>query len=337
MDELTLLHRYREDDRPADGVIVERVAAARARVEQGMRPSVVAPRRRVRVALAVGVTAVLAITAAVVLAPRSVEPTAAAVLNRAADATVDAAPTALETGEFLRVEVRESALGYVTSNGDDYDGAYRAPDVTITWIPADHSSTWVREQYSGPATAFYGGAGVRRAAERDYATEAHQGDAGSITRVAGGEFTNGELGGTPAGTITIADIPTLPRDASELLRRIVTAPGDVGASRDQRVMDTIGQLLGSGLVPLDLQAAMYKALALLPDLTVTHDQADLDGRAGTAVGLANGNYLDEIIVDDRTGAYIGRRSVQTKATGDVPAGTVASSTSVRISVTRTTP
>ena len=339
MDELTLLRRYREDDQPTDRVVAERVAAARVRIHQATRPTAAVPRRRVPILVAGSIAAVLAVTAAVVLAPRAAEPSAAAVLERAAHATIAAAPIELQPGEYLRVEVRESALGYVTSNGKDYDGAYVVPSVTVTWIPADQSAAWVREQYSAPAAAFFGGADVRKAAAAEYATDAHQGDADSVSRVAGGDFTNGELGGTPDGMITTTDIRSLPRDPAALLKRIADAPGDVGASRDERVMDTVAQLLASGLVPLDLQAAMYRTLALLPALTVTHDQVSLDGRIGTALGLpsAQGRDVSEIIVDDATGAYIGDRTVQTTTAGSVPAGTTASSTSVRISVTRSAP
>jgi RNA polymerase sigma-70 factor (ECF subfamily) len=287
------------------------------------------------------------VVAVTVLVPRHTDSAAAMVLHRAADAAVDAAPPALASGQYLEVTVTDSSLGFVAAPGtDDYrspdTSAYVLSSVTTTWIPSDRSGRWVREQYVAQPTQVYGAtaadqAAARAAGEQDYASEPHQGDADSITTAKGGSFAH-ELGGDSAGEITAADLPSLPRDPQKLLDRLAKVP-DAGADRSHRVMSAVTELLSTGLVPADLQAAMYNALALLPDLVVTHGQVALDGRSGTALGLkaTSDDYSTEIIVDDTTGTYIGHRELQGTAVGGVPAGTVASSSSVRISVTSEAP
>jgi len=351
MDELTALREYRREiaelpelaitghlERAKARFTTRRENPHDARTKQARIPAL-------RVLAPIAAAAVVAVIAVSVLVPRHSDSAAAAVLHRAADATVAAAPPALAPGQYLRVIATESSLAYVgaPSGTDDYTGAYVSPSVTATWIPKDQKSTWVREQYVERATTFYDetAAAAASAAEQaaaDYASEPHQGDPDSITRAKGGKFSNGELGGDPDGEITPADLPSLPRDPQKLLDRLAQVP-DAGVARSERVLTAASDLLATGLVPAELQSAIYDALALLPDLVVTRHQAALDGRTGTALGVKSKPGVDrtEIIVDDTTGSYIGRRTIQGAAVGPVPAGTVSSSTAVSIAVTSDAP
>ncbi|WIB77899.1 CU044_5270 family protein [Curtobacterium sp. MCPF17_002] len=256
------------------------------------------------------------------------ESAAAATLHDAARAATSAPDT---TQAFTRVTVRELALGYATSDGEHYDEGYLFPTTTITWVPRDVSGTWTRQSWSEHATTIYGGRAARAAAQQDYAASAHRDDP-VRERAAGGAFGNGELGGTPAGTLTPADIADLPRDPDALVRRIEAAPRAKGATDAEQVFDTLADFLRTGLVPNELRATVYDALAGLPGIVVTDDQASLDGRHGTAIGLDDrgGSDRREVIVDRTSGDYLGERTLQTDRVGAVPAGTVIDSASVDV-------
>ncbi|HEX8518621.1 MAG TPA: hypothetical protein VF667_03420, partial [Pseudonocardia sp.] len=73
--------------------------------------------------------------------------------------------------------------------------------------------------------------------------------------------------------------------------------------------------LKTGAAPPDLRAALYRALAKVPGLAVTDGAAEVDGRRGTALGITDpdGNRL-EMIVDPRTGAFLGTRTTDADGT-----------------------
>jgi len=342
-DELTTLRRLRPDvDALAPQVIDAALARTRQRIDaasaDNSTPTGHRRGRRRSVAITTVATLAAVATIATVLGLTQVahpESAAAVTLHDAARAT---SSTAASTEAFTRVTARERALGYVAADGEHYDQGYLADSTTITWVPRDRSGTWIREYWSEPARTFYGGAAARKAAADDYATEAHHDDP-ERQQATGGVFGNGELGGTRAGTITIADLPGLPRDPDALVRRIEAAPRSVGATDDEQVFDTLAGLLSSGLVPADLRASMYEALATLPSIVVTERQASLDGRTGTAMGLAGRSGTDrrEVIVDRSTGEYLGERTLQTRRTGSIPAGAVIDSISVETEQVRQAP
>lgn len=255
------------------------------------------------------------------------ESAAAATLHDAAHAVSASSPM---TGAYTRVTTKERSLGYASSDGGKhYDEGYLSLGTEIVWVPRDLSGTWVRKYWSEPATTFYGGAAARKMAADDYASEAHEDDPG-WQRAAAGDFTNGELGGTPAGTLTISDLVHLPRETQELVRRLEAAPRAADATDSEQVFDTISQFLRTGVVPADLRVSMYNALATLPDIVITQQQASLDGRVGTAIGLADpsGNQRTDVILSPTTGDYLGQRMVQLKRNGSIPAGALLDSTSV---------
>lgn len=288
--------------------------------------------RRSRPALLIGAALVVAgglvVTGVGVTHWSAPEPAAAATLHEAAAAAAaDRAPI----GAYTKVVESELSMIYATSDGEHYDEGYLEPTTTTTWVPADVSGTWVREVRSGEPTRFYGGAAARRAAADDRAVGA-DGSGPMLERGAGGNFTVGELGGEQSGVLGAAHIAGLPRDPDALVRRIEAAPRGAGATDELHVFDTISGLLRTGLVPADLRATMYEALATLPDVVVTEEQASLDGRTGTAIGLPawSATQQRDVIIDPAEGTYLGERSIQTRRTGSIPAGTVIDSVAVHV-------
>lgn len=332
-DELTILRTVRSevDDLPP-AVVDAALHRARQRLGQptgGRRPTRLPRRHRpalIAAAVVVSAGALVATGVGVTHLPGP-EPAAAATLHEAARAAT-AAPGA--TGAVTRVTVREVSLGYAASDGEHHDEGYLTPGTTVTWVPRDVSGTWTRESWSDRATTFFGGRAAREAAQQDYAASAHRSDP-VREQAAGGVFA-AELGGTPTGTLTAADIAGLPRDPDALVRRIEAAPRAEGATDAEQVFDTLADFLRTGLVPADLRGTVYDALAGLPGIVVTDDQASLDGRHGTAVGLTarGGTDRREVIIDRTSGDYLGERTLQTERVGSIPAGTVVDSASVEV-------
>ena len=333
MDEIALLRRAREDVAPPEDEVV--AAARRRLIVATSRPG----RRHVtrpRVAVAAATASLVGLGAALTLWPGGPEPAGAGTaLREASTASEQAHDPVAGRGQFLQVETRERAMAYVTGDGatSSVIGGYLSPGVSTTWVPHDRRDTWVRQSYSGPAERYFGGVVVRRAAARDLAESATR-SAPVTMRARGGSCDNGELGGGEERFIGTEDLGQLSRDPGQLLDQLSRTQRPAGTSRSTEVMSQVSTLLRSGLVPHDLRAAMYGALALLPGVRITADQASLDGRTGTAIGITStsGSELDEVIIDTDSGDYLGERQTQLVREGAVPAGTVVDATSVRVRV-----
>ncbi|MGL3805181.1 CU044_5270 family protein [Paeniglutamicibacter sp. R2-26] len=112
------------------------------------------------------------------------------------------------------------------------------------------------------------------------------------------------------------DLDTLPRDGEALYKLIDDSYTGGSASRAEDNFVRITDLLRSGLVPADLRAGLYEALALVPGVTSQENQKNFDGKSGTAIGrteLLRGGERAEIIIDPNTGLVIGERSIATIA------------------------
>jgi hypothetical protein len=147
---------------------------------------------------------------------------------------------------------------------------------------------------------------------------------------------NGEFYGDPWQQF---DIPTLPRDPQALLDWFDRYNNGGGASRAEENWENMVELLRSG-IPADLRASLYKALALLPGVSVGDRTATLDGRTGVAIGRTEwlrGGDRKEIVVDPSTGQLIGEREISLLPVSGFTAGEVIGSTSVTTTVVNSAP
>jgi hypothetical protein len=72
-------------------------------------------------------------------------------------------------------------------------------------------------------------------------------------------------------------------------------------------------ILRNGVAPPKAEAAIFRAIKLLPGVTLNKDAVDLAGRKAVAVGLVMGGYLrQEILLDQKTYRYLGERTVAIK-------------------------
>lgn len=283
----------------------------------------------------IAMLSVLGATVAVVLVAGSVtgfglggasESAAASTLNAAADAALRTTDPVLTTGQYLKVTTHKIA-SYDGDAGSRQSGVFLYAETSHLFIPADRSDDWVRVDGPLSVVQTFGDLSERAAV---IAAE----NTGTTTlRAPGGRFY-----GT-APDVTPATLQSLPRDSVRLLAVIHTATGSTGNSRDGEAFVFIADTLRSGIVPADLRAALYRAAALIPGVTITDDEATVDRRTGVAFGRSENNGTrQEIIIDPATGLLIGERTVQTSPDATVlPIGTVLDSTAVATTTVNTAP
>jgi hypothetical protein len=135
-------------------------------------------------------------------------------------------------------------------------------------------------------------------------------------------------------TPTTPFLSGLPRDPRALLARL-RADGPEGRTASQPFARATGALR-SGLVPADLRAALYAALATLPAVTLDEQATDCAGNARLALVHDDGPTRTELIIDPVDGAFAGERdTLRTASRLGLAAGTVVLCTSVTTSVVDT--
>jgi hypothetical protein len=300
-------------------------------------------RRRVLFASAAAALLVGGIVVADVVRPTGPGATAEAaeVLNNAAAATIQTSDPVVGPGQYLKIETKELTGG----------GAQAADGSDINWqettdgqiyVPANREGEWVWNRGERVPLESSSEAAKAAAAEirkRDAASKPPAGAAlpVGIWRAAGGAFGGNEptvIIGTP-----LKDSGSLPRDPRALLDIIYERTKGAGKSPDAEAFVTIADGLRTGVVPADLRAALYKAAALIPGVTVGDRQATVDGRTGIAIGIpsADGVVRTDIIIDPTSGLVIGEQDVLLKDYPGSPAGTVSTWTSVKTSVVNAAP
>lgn len=147
--------------------------------------------------------------------------------------------------------------------------------------------------------------------------------------------------GHPAGLgrPTYAWLASLPTDPDALLRRLATeitrdqdardTPAE-DRDRDRDTFDTIGELLRETLMPPRTAAALYKAAARIPGVTVDPDAVDAAGRHGIGVARddTRAGWRTAWIFDTTTLEYRGERSYLIRDTSMGEKGTLIHASAV---------
>ncbi|MBT2550536.1 CU044_5270 family protein [Arthrobacter sp. ISL-65] len=354
MDDLQLLREMRSDIGSAPPATLARgrnnlmsKIGSTSRPEATTRthaPAKVSPiriRRRVLMASAAAALLVGGIVAADVVLPGQSGATAEAaeVLNNAAAATIQTSDPVVGPGQYLKIETTAVySAGSVAADGTQTSWLDKTGGQV--YVPADRKREWVwnREERvpleSSSKAAKAAAAEIRKA---DQGRPKGQPSIVGILRAPGGAF----YGNKPTAIIgtPLTEAGSLPRDPRALLNIIQERTKGAGPSPEMEALITIADALRTGVIPADLRAALYKAAALIPGVTVVDKQATLNGKTGTAIGIQSpdGGARQEIIIDPVTGLMIGERDVSLKATADFPAGTATSWTSVQTSVVNSAP
>jgi|GEM_PF-561934 len=262
---------------------------------------------------------------------------AASALNAAAD-HIGATDQPVAPGQYRYLESHVWNTHTATNGTSTY--VLLQEERMQTWVPADQRQDWLYRRSPGQQRWITGSRQQAEADGMDLNGHLIQGE----WRAACGDFFAAEetparepctnqAGGWQNPTPEWAG--SLPRDPRQLLDRLRRdAPGaDEGNDRgDVELLVYAADALRTGLLPADLRAALYRALALVPALRVTEDVANLDGQRGIALGMDTDGERHDIIIDPGTGAFIGERQTATRDIGGLPAGTAGSSTSLRTSV-----
>ena len=278
-------------------------------------------------AVAVGAVAtVVAVVAAVAPHGKPAAPVeASAMLRDAADVTSD---PQLADGQFLKLATSASYLALTTVDGRvETTIGYLESQLREVYLPADSGDRPVAQTTYVAPTVFFGD-GAQEFAAREWNGQSST----SVASVAQ------PVSDPDDATRPVEDLSGMPRDPAALLQYLVDYRYQAGSS-DENVFAHVVDLLRSGTVKSELRAALYRALALMPAVVVTDQQAVLDGRMGTAVGLHGdvGDTRQEIVIDPATGEYIGVRLVTIDGFGEIPPGTALEATAVSATVVNSVP
>lgn len=113
------------------------------------------------------------------------------------------------------------------------------------------------------------------------------------------------------GDATYRLLQSLPTDPHALLRLIYAQTKGEGPSPDAEAFTTIGDLMRETIVPPRTAAALYRAAALIPGVTVVGHATDAAGQSGVAVAWTVGHDRDEWIFSPATGQFLGERDYNT--------------------------
>ena len=349
MDDLQLLREMRSDiGSPAAATLARGRTELMARIyststslgsKDRDTKSTVTPirfRRRMLLASAAAALLVGGIVVADVVRPTGSGATAEAaeVLNNAATATIKTSDPVVGPGQYLKIETTELTGGGMQA-ADGSDISWQETTGGQLYIPTDINGEWVWNREDRVPLGSSSDAAKAAAAELAQRRQA-QPEGGpvlvGILRATGGAFYGNEptiIVGTP-----LKEASSLPRDPQALLDIIYERTKGAGKSPEIKALGTITAALRTGVIPADLRAALYKAAALIPGVTVADKQATIDGRTGVAIGIPSpdGGSRQETIIDPATGLLIGERNVLLKDYPGYTAGTIVTWTSVRTSV-----
>jgi hypothetical protein len=104
-------------------------------------------------------------------------------------------------------------------------------------------------------------------------------------------------------------LQTLPTDPRALLAMIYRVERGHGPSADQEAFVTIGDLLRDKIAPPKVSAALYRAAALIPGVTLVPHATDAIGRHGVAVAQTAEGIRTELIFDETSLKLIGERTI----------------------------
>jgi len=313
MNEFTLLQTLRED---VAEPTPERLAPAYEKLSRAMHD---APRHRRRMPRArwvlagiAGATALTLVSGNAAMAIGSAH--AASVLQAIAGETVKFSDPVPGPGEYLLAHTRANWMTTELTEGGDVAHSMNVQVIDI-YKPSDPNADWVlyRDRGNQPGSTSQDSEETIRAKDGAFY---------------GGPWLTTDLAGIPLGSGT------------EVLAYFDGQYIGGSASRDEDNFGRIIDVLRWGLVPADVRAALFEALALIPGVTSTDNVANFDGKTGIAIGRTEalrGGLRQEIIIDPETGMVIGERQITTFAVFGFGFNQEIGLTTVETSVARSAP
>ncbi|MFJ9036698.1 CU044_5270 family protein [Streptomyces sp. NPDC102406] len=134
-----------------------------------------------------------------------------------------------------------------------------------------------------------------------------------------------KLEADPHGT-AYRELQALPTDPDKLYEHIWTATDGQGPTHEEAALEMIGSMLqGATLLP-EVDAALYRAAARIPGVTVVHKAKDAAGRTGVGLAFGDGGDRDVWVFGEKSLDYLGSDEVAlldigvVDKAGDTPAG-----------------
>lgn len=244
---------------------------------------------------------------------------AASTLQRIAGVTITYSDPVPGPGEYL---LAETHARWTSPTVDSEGKSVPNEQLIQVYKPVDPGADWV----------LYRDWGNQRAATVDGHIE--------LIRAQNGEFYGPDSDGAPSPWVQ-HDISSIPEGTgAEVLAHFDAQYQGGSASRDEDNFERITSLLLSGLVPADVRARLFEALALIPGVTATAGVANADGTEGVVIGrveVLRGGMRQEIIVDPDTGLVIGDRGISTVALFGVGINDILWETAITTTVAPTAP
>ncbi|MET8647417.1 CU044_5270 family protein [Streptomyces sp. NPDC004675] len=120
-------------------------------------------------------------------------------------------------------------------------------------------------------------------------------------------------GGRAADHRALSKLPTDPDEMRDRLYEV--GAGEVDKERpdqDYAAFVLLGDLIRESLMPPEVSAALYRAAARIPGVTLVRHVKDSAGREGVAVTRGSGDGSDRLIFDPKTYAFLGERQLDAK-------------------------
>jgi len=240
-------------------------------------------------ALAIAATAI-AVTSSGSPSPPAFDPGAVRLLANAADAAARQPALRVRDSQYMFIETKAA----VTSTVPMELGSTPPP------VPRHYHLKLITERVWVPVGKFCGPA-YKRSTSANGKT---------AVRTFSGE-TCQDIGSLNDPTYRL--LQSLPTNPHALLAMIYWVEHGHGPSPDQEAFVTIGDLLRNTIAPPKVAAALYRAAALIPGVTLIPNATDAVGRHGVAVGRigpgVDGGVREELIFSRATWQLLGERAV----------------------------
>lgn len=131
-------------------------------------------------------------------------------------------------------------------------------------------------------------------------------------------------------TTNYRHLQTLPTDPDAMYDWLHEVASAYDGETEQAMFVLVADLMRQSIVPPEQGAALFRAVARIPGVTMIEDAVDAAGRHGVAIAREDPTNptRDEWIFDRKTLTFLGERSVVSEEGGDAEVGTVLSNTAV---------
>ncbi|GDY51183.1 hypothetical protein SVIO_018060 [Streptomyces violaceusniger] len=116
---------------------------------------------------------------------------------------------------------------------------------------------------------------------------------------------------------TYRELEALPTDPEALLKKIYADTGDEGSVNRGQALERIGEMLADATLLPEVNAALYRAAAKIPGVSVVENAKDFAGRPGIGLSFEDRDDRDTWVFDKKSLHYLGSDEVALLGVGVV--------------------